>query len=165
MRSTGLLAAIMVLGLLPATAEAGWKIDRALATAHVVWGGQLERTCPQGVTVAAVDPKEAEAGNGVPLSNATAWATAGVCAVNINATRRKQLRSYEPLCSIVLHETGHIIGLGHAAKGIMRVDPAFASSSGRVAGRKVEEWTGTDRRCQRRGRPYLEAWGVLTPRR
>ncbi len=143
------VAVLAVLAVLPATAQAGWKVDRATAIARIVW----DPPCPK-LTIAVERPP---AHAGAP----TGWAFEDVCVVHINAKMRS-LRHFEPFCTTVLHETGHVAGwrdpvtgAAHASRSgsVMFAGMTFANINGR--------WDGTDRRCRDRGRPYLERHGVL----
>jgi hypothetical protein len=159
------LVIIALLGL-PATAQAGWKTERALETAYIVWGEQLQRVCPADIVIAYDDPRAAYSAEYLRMKTNAAWARPGVCRVSLNRdARTAETDAYEPFCSVVLHETGHIIGLDHSERGIMRPAPFFARSTGwegrRGERRRFDDWTGTDRRCRERGRPYLERHGRL----
>jgi hypothetical protein len=128
------LVIIALLGL-PATAQAGWKTERALETAYIVWGEQLQRVCPADIVIAYDDPRAAYSTEYLRMKTNAAWARPGVCRVSLNRdARTAETDAYEPFCSVVLHETGHIIGLDHSERGIMRPAPFFAGRDGEASG-------------------------------
>lgn len=146
-------AAIAVLAALTfaAPAHAGWKIDRALKIAQIVWNpdcGQLR-----------VQYGSAEAAGTV--AEAGAWAWAGNCTIGLNAAVHDQ--SFEPLCQKILHEGGHVDGLGHSANqaSVMRASFMALETTAIISGREVTRWDGIDSRCLNRGRPFLRAHSAL----
>lgn len=142
--------AALILAFLPAVAHAGWKIDRATAIAQTVW----HPACGQ-LRLAYGDP--AAAGT---QPEAGGWAWAGNCAIGVNAERHY---SFEELCSVVLHEAGHVAGAGHSHNpaSVMYAEPLVIKTTARIGQRTITRWTGVDRRCLDRGRPYLERHGLL----
>src|SRR6188768_2158536 len=110
-----LLALIFLFLLAAAPAEAGWRIDRSLAIAQEVW----KPTCG-ALSLAYGDPVSAGAS-----AEADAWAWPGNCRIGINASQHYE---FEELCTIVLHEAGHVAGMGHADRGIMRATRVFVEA-------------------------------------
>jgi hypothetical protein len=140
------LATLAALPLLaPATAHAGWRIDRATEIARIVWHHPV------------VDRMTIRWALLPPGSSVSAWADKGD--VWFPADRPLE---WEPFCSLVLHETGHLAGAQHSDRGVMAPEAVFEKESGTVNGHRAKpRWTGTDPRCRDRGRPYLEQFGLL----
>lgn len=149
-RTTAALAATLVALATPATASAGWRIDRSLLIAQTVW----HPTCGQ-LQLGYGDPVREGAGEAVG-----GWAWAGDCLIRIPNGSHYE---FEELCTIVLHEAGHVAGVGHShnPRSVMYPDPLVQKTTARIGRRTVVRWTGVDHRCQRRGRAFLERHGLL----
>jgi hypothetical protein len=149
MYRTAALAALMLALLAPATANAGWRIDRSLTIAETVWHpscGKLELGYGDPVREGAAD--------------SGGWAWTGNCTIRIPNGSNYE---FEELCTIVLHEAGHVAGAGHShnPKSVMYADPLVIRTQARVNGRTVVHWDGVDHRCLNRGRPFLQRHGLL----
>jgi hypothetical protein len=140
------IAAVVALALLLAAApaaHAGWRSDRATAIARIVWHHpNVDRLQIRWGTPPA------------DVSDAQGW-TSGESTGEIwlNATRPL---AWEPFCTIVLHEAGHLAGMGHTNRGVMHPQRFVHLSDDEGH----ERWDGTDPRCRARGRPYLAAHGL-----
>jgi F420-dependent methylenetetrahydromethanopterin dehydrogenase len=121
-----LLAAALPL-LLASPAQAGWRIDRAQAIAEIVW----QQPCAGAVVLRweAIDAAR------------VAQADVAGCIVTF---QNDEPTTWLAFCSNMLHEYGHLAGMGHAREGIMQADDS-----------------ALDPRCRKRGRPYLERHGIL----
>lgn len=148
-RALVLLLALTLLAA-PATAQAGWKLDRSLAVAQAVWSP----TCGQ-MRVAYENPANA----GLPEA-AAGWAWEGDCTIRLPLGASYE---FEQLCTIVVHEAGHVAGRGHSSnpRSVMYAEPLVTKTTFTLRGRTVVRWDGIDRRCRDRGRPYLERRGLL----
>lgn len=157
MRLTAALVAVLALAIAaPATARAGWKIDRAAEIAQIVWHpacGQLRIRFADPATSGAVDA------NGDPLADVSGWALPGDCDVSVS---NKQSWTFETFCQTVLHEAGHAAGYGHSSNphSVMYAWGTPVESRGTVNGRRVVRWTGVDPRCLHQGVPYLRLHGL-----
>lgn len=142
------LLAFVGLALFAPVAHAGWRIDRSLAIAQAVW----HPTCGQ-LTLGYGDP--ADAGG-----DASGWAWAGDCKIRIPNGSHYE---FEELCAIVLHEGGHVTGLGHSSnpRSAMYGEALVIKTTAVIGRRTITRWTGVDHRCLNRGRPYLESRGLL----
>lgn len=144
----GLLLGVVLLAGWPAGADAGWRVDRATAIAERVWG-----VCPGTLQIRFETPDDA-------WGDAHGWAWQGDCTVRINSWMGATY--WEPFCTTVLHETGHVAGLGHSdnPKSVMRANATFLEMDGIIVTgtkrRRVHRWIGTDPRCRNRGRDYLK---------
>jgi hypothetical protein len=96
------LLAIAILLCLPASADAGVKIDRAKAIASSYWGNP----CPSGVSFYWTDWRKV---SDEPIS---AWARPERCAIHFNRERKM---AFPTFCTIVLHEYGHLAGYRNEA--------------------------------------------------
>lgn len=151
-RRVGLVLLVLAaLAVAPSVAHAGWQERRALIVAEAVWGPQ------------SCGPLSLRYGTpsmfGV-VDAAGGWATEGDCKIWLNEATRGE--DFEVLCQKVLHEAGHVAGVGHSSNPRSVMRPAFdwSKASGREDGRRVTRWSGIDRRCLERGRPYLESRGL-----
>lgn len=129
----------------PANAHAGWKTNRAVAIAQIVW----QPSCgPLRLSFETPAPDDAEEG-------VNAWAWPDECVIHLDNRQRWE---WEPLCETVLHETGHVTGLADSKTpgNIMFNDGLTLHDTGWVNGKWQESWTGIDKRCRKRGRPFLE---------
>ena len=144
-----LLTATIGLLLTPAIANAGWKTTRATAIATHVWG-----VCQNTLRIhfTPADPAWADS---------YGWAWTGNCNVYIDTTIGA--RYWEPFCTTVIHETGHVAGLGHSdnPRSVMRANSTFVEIAGTAKGKFTSRWYGVDPRCRDRGRPYMEANELL----
>ena len=156
-RLMGLGLMLIACGL-PASTANGWEIERARAIAETVW-----KVCPGTLSIQAVTLSADAASY---YREASGWATEGVCTVDINMDHQA-MREWEPFCSTVLHEVGHVARFRdptnqadpyHSSNpdSVMAASPLYAHIGGR--------WYGTDPRCRRRGRPFLVRHGLLKPR-
>lgn len=146
----GALALVVAL-VSAAPAQAGWRVSRASAIARVVWKS------------AAVDAMQIRwgtppsAAEGGVVAGWTDTATPGIVWLNAQLPLE-----WEPFCTVVLHEAGHLAGREHSDHGIMRPVQSFDRTTGTVHGRRVgASWSGTDNRCRDRGRPFLKAHKLL----
>lgn len=121
----------------PASAHAGWRLDRSIAVAEKVWhapcGGQVTVLwAPLPETVGAVAAREA-------------------CTVTLTTAYRLP---FAALCSVMIHEVGHLAGVQHSLnpRSVMYEWRDF--NYGFLRGRLVRVM-GADRRCFDRGREYL----------
>jgi hypothetical protein len=150
-KTAAALAALIVALLAAApAAHAGWKIDRSLAIAQAVWNpacGDLRLSYGHPGDVLA----DAEG---------AAWAWRGNCTIGIDA---RMSLEFEELCTIVLHEAGHVTGAEHSddPNSVMFAAPVVQKVTARISGRTVVRWDGIDRRCLDRGRPFLERHRLL----
>ena len=144
------LIAVLVALTLAAPAQAGWRINRSLAIAQTVW----HPTCGQ-LTLGYGDRARDGAADG-----AGGWAWAGNCTIRIPNGSHYE---FEELCAIVLHEAGHVAGMGHSSnpRSVMYAEPLVIKTTARIGRKTVTRWTGVDRRCLDRGRPFLERHGLL----
>jgi hypothetical protein len=119
----------------PANAH-GWEIDRARAVAEVVWNHPCGRTVPVTFQTAPIFPG---------LGTARGAALKPACEIVL----RSDMTEWNLLCPLVLHEMGHLAGMKHSdnLRSVMHDPPMY------------------DERCDKRGRPYLQAHGVLRPSR
>jgi hypothetical protein len=133
-------------------AQAGWRTDRSLAIAQIVW----HPACGQ-LSLGYGDRARDGARDG-----AIGWAWAGNCEIRIPNGSHYE---FEVLCSTVLHEAGHAAGMGHSSnpRSVMYAERPFTKTTARIGGKTITQWTGADHRCLHHGRPFLEAHGVLTP--
>lgn len=140
--------AVLVLLLAASSAQAGWRINRSVAIAQVVW----HPTCGQ-LRLAYSEPVDG-------AESAGAWAWKGNCAIGVPVGTHYE---FEELCTLVLHEAGHVAGMEHSANPRSVMYPVRIFTEGRMEahGRITKVWGGVDRRCLDRGRPYLEAHGLL----
>jgi len=131
-----------------AAVAAGWKTERATLIARIVWHDPC------------VDRMQIQWGAVPPgADGASAWAWTDRCIVVLND---QQPQAWEPFCSLVLHEAGHLAGMGHTDHGIMEPFSVFVHDVSIVNGRRAEFWDGTDPRCRGQGIPYLQAHRKLT---
>lgn len=138
-------AGLTLTGLLSATpaAHAGWRTDRATAIARIVY----HHPCVDRMQIrGGIAPAGSE--------DASAWTWVDDCVVWLDRT---EPLAWEPFCTTVLHEAGHLAGMGHSDRpgSVMSAFLTFGHRAG------SEHWTGTDPRCRDRGRPYLERFGAL----
>jgi hypothetical protein len=145
-RPTLVIAALLALLVLPATAQAVWKIDRATAIAEIVWNNP----CPDGAPVHWQNVRDVyPAATITAFSAPRSWAREGICEVGFDsAFEEKWGFGWTEFCSRMIHEYGHIAGVGH-------------SDSNKSVMRKSYNDGTPDRRCRKRGRPYLERHGLL----
>jgi hypothetical protein len=153
------LVVVLIAGLAVTTspAAAGWRINRAVAIANVVWGNP----CPWRIKW---DP---------PLRNhpeALSWASMqggcryqGFGVVHLNAS--EPIHTFDVFCTRVLHEVGHLADAVHSPNPRSVMYPIDQTSEGRLFSRDGRHfhWIGNggDPRCRDHGRPYLEAHGLL----
>jgi hypothetical protein len=129
--------------VLPASAEAGWRIDRATAIAGIVW----QHPCQDAIAIR------------VTQENEIAWTTDDTpCVVFLGRHART---AWEPFCHTILHEVGHLAGMGHSRNPRSVMWPFLPADQ--LVTRHGTVWVGVDKRCRERGRPYLEKHGVLSP--
>lgn len=140
------LIALLALVALPSTASAGWKRDRAVAIARIVWNDP----CDGNVEL-----------RWAPLDGVHSGMISRRCAADANGVRSAQItlatefvygpapEQFAYFCTAVLHEYGHAAGVEHNDNpdSIMNAQPKL------------------DPRCADRGRPYLEAHGILVARK
>ena len=131
----------------PSAADAGWRVERATTIARIVWHNPNVDRMQIRWGVPPVDTEDA---------SAWTWVDDGIVWLD----SRQQL-AWEPFCTLVLHEAGHLAGAPHSAKGIMSPDAVFVEDTTRIHGRTTTVWSGTDPRCRDRGRPFLEAHNSL----
>lgn len=141
-----LLVALLLLAALPAPAAAGWRVDRSVAIARIVW----HDPCDGNVEL-----------RWAPIDGVHAGMISRRCAADASGVRSAQITLatefvYGPapeqfpfICTAILHEYGHAAGFEHVddPDSIMNAQPKL------------------DARCADRGRPFLEAHGVLKPRK
>lgn len=136
---TGLLATLLLL-LLASPAQAGWKRDRALAIAQIVWN----HPCAQ-VDIAYETHPEWES-----------WfAYSNGCQVRLNA--KPDVPWLWPIyCTTMIHELGHAAGQQHSSnpRSVMYPNRGYVIVNGQVE-------LGADRRCAQNGVPYLRQHGAL----
>ena len=154
-----LILALLTLVVAPSTTQAGWRIERSLQVAQVVW----RPSCgPVGVYFG--DPVAYGA-----TENASGWVKSGTCAIGIN---RSFSGEFEDFCDLILHEMGHVAGYrnpANPADPYHSLDPLSVMFTGdvnvrarnEVDGKLTTEWLGYDSRCLQRARPYLERHGVV----
>lgn len=131
------------LALLAASAQAGWRIDRALAVAGVVWN----HPCGDQIEVRWARLPDDIGGQ----------VTLGDCALTVNTIYPW---SWQGFCRTVIHEVGHIAGMPHSTdpRSVMWGEQWASMDAVLING----EWVSQrDRRCRDRGRPYLERHGLL----
>jgi hypothetical protein len=125
------------------------QVARALAVAQRVW----HPTCGR-LRASFDDPRTAHTllDNGTPIDYASGWAIAGDCTIHLS--RAQHWVAYPPLCEVVLHEAGHVAGLGHSTDphSIMYPTSLWVRTIGTVTGRHGRvrhfvHWSGIDRRC------------------
>lgn len=150
---TRLALLLAVLGALVCapSAQAGWQTQRATAIADIAWNHPCDNLHVEW-------QDQTYAGD-------SAWsATNGHCAAIIN--RSNGPLEFEELCSLVIHETGHLAGYhdptnttdpAHSAnpRSVMSAETNFVHSVQTVDKRTESHWTGVDKRCLNRGRPFL----------
>jgi hypothetical protein len=137
------IAALTLLGLcaLPATASAGWRLERAQAVAAKAWNDP----CPGRVRIAFVAP---------PAPTWLAWSIPALCQVNLsNATHWR----WRLLCPSLLHEYGHLAGYRDP---LNPSDPTHSHDPDDIMAPFIH-W---DARCADHGSTYLgytraSAWG------
>lgn len=137
----------------PVNEEAvGWQARRALAIAQTVW----HPTCGR-LTLRFANPASVR---GLVPEESAGWASAGNCVITLSDRRRWE---FETLCQSVLHEAGHVAGVGHIddRPSVMNSSTIVDRAQTTIHGRKIVTWTGIDRRCLNRGRPYLLRHGLL----
>lgn len=151
-----LVSVVFAVLLWPAAAQAGWKINRAVGIANVVWGDPCSAELRLDVT---------------PLVAYAGYAGRERCLIEVSSNNPHAL-DWVPFCYTVLHEMGHLAGYrdpenpgdpihSHNPRSVMNTSasPTEVEINGRVS------WVGGDRRCRENGRPYLERHGLLAPRR
>jgi hypothetical protein len=145
-----LAIAVGVITVAATPADAGWRIDRATAIAAKVW----RDPCPNKVQIRWV----AIPATGIGAEDvADAAADRFTCTIWLRSTHRWD---WEPLCSALIHEYGHLAGMPHSLnpRSVMYEFGAYMEDFETRHGRKISStvrWTGTDRRCRNRGRTYL----------
>jgi hypothetical protein len=148
------LAAVVLAAVIasaaPSIAQAGWKTDRAVKIAQIVW----HPSCGQ-LRVAYSDPTM----SGAP-DEAGGWAWAGDCGIGVDSRKHWE---FEMLCQIILHEGGHVAGLGHSTNpaSVMRASFLGIKTTAVINGRTYTRWDGIDSRCLNGGRRFLLAHGAL----
>lgn len=140
------LGVVLVLLMCPASAQAGWKTDRAQAIAGVVFPA-----IPCGKpSVSYGDPARVYPASMLSkFSTPLAWAVKERCAVELNGVMAERWGlGWGQVCTLMIHEYGHLTGLGHSEnpKSVMRANYDDGDP---------------DPRCRKRGRPYLERHGLL----
>jgi hypothetical protein len=150
LKMRSLILAVLVMLTSPNAAQAGWRIDRSVAIAQAVW----KPSCGT-LSLRYGVPEDAGAAAG-----ASGWAWNGDCKIGVNAGNHYE---FEELCTIVVHEGGHVAGLGHSPnrRSVMYAEPLVLKTTARINGREITRWDGVDRRCLQRGRPFLERAGLL----
>lgn len=139
-----MLGVLMAMAFLPATANAGWKLNRAKAIAAIVW----HHPCDDHVTVGWADL------SGVPVDSvdtaAAAAANVALCRVTFSVDRSM---TWDEFCTSMIHEYGHLAGYrdplnigdpyhSHSAWSVMFANGILGSLGG-------------DPRCRQLGHVYL----------
>lgn len=137
-RALVLAAALLIF---PATAHAGWRIDRAQQIAATVW----HHPCDDRVNV-VWEPLPDDV---TDLANA--WIEPGDCTVHIVINNGLHY-TWQDVCLIMIHEYGHLAGYRDPGNVL---DPIHSRNEHSVmyGGSMREE----DTRCARRGRAFLAA--------
>lgn len=128
-----------------AASPTGWEFGRAAAVAAKVWQGQI----PCDRLAVVLDAPGTLAPDGSPtdglwgyvLTNADGT-LAEPCTIHL--TPALQAQGWPAICTVVMHEGGHLAGRPHAAHGLM-----------------APSMEAPDPRCGKRGRPTL---GLPEPR-
>lgn len=159
-RPAGAILAALVALVLAAPAPASPPVSpspdafnferRAVRMAQLLW----HPACDRVELSWEMDTGRAESGTG--------WAYEGECVVHLNADKL-ELAYWEPLCTTILHEVGHIAGRGHTESGLMSPFTAYSLMQfrppRRTRGAAQPAWvtnvTGGNWRCDRSGRPWL----------
>lgn len=147
----GLILAVAVLALArPTTSHAygAWEVGRAKAVANAAWP---DSPCAKTTTTVIEAPSGARAADGEDSGRFYAWvqwdalgALSEGCTVHLSVRLRDE--PWSVVCTVMIHEYGHLAGHDHEAAGIMSA--AYAQHE-------------TDPRCADRGRPFL---GMRTSR-
>jgi hypothetical protein len=137
-RALVLAAALLIF---PATAHAGWRIDRAQQIAGTVW----HHPCQGNVNV-VWEPLPDDV-----TDLASAWVQPGKCTVHIVIGNGLNY-AWQDICPLMIHEYGHLAGYRDPAN---TGDPIHSLNEHSVmyGGSMHEE----DLRCAGRGRPFLVA--------
>jgi hypothetical protein len=127
----------------PASARAGWKAERSLQIAQAVWHpscGKLRLAFSDPTAIGVAD----EAGG---------WAWKDDCTIGVDSRKHWE---FEQLCQIVLHEAGHVAGLGHSTNphSVMRASFLGIETTAVIRGRTFTRWDGIDSRCLRDTTPH-----------
>lgn len=158
-----LVVLLAALAVAPATADAGWKVDRATAIANVVW----HSPCGGHPTLHWT--------SGDVSDGAVADADPNTCEIDYAADADNN--EWPRFCTTTLHEWGHLAGYrdptnvddpAHSSnpRSVMyQFRPTVKTVSRDIHGRTSTHWYGIDPRCADNGRPYLEKHGLLTSRR
>lgn len=140
-------------------AKASWRVDRSLAIAQIVWHPSCD------LRLSFDDPAQAHGmlPDGTEVVNPAGWAIKGDCTIHLSRTY--PWIGFEDFCTVVLREGGNVVGAGDnlTAKpnSIRYPIRTFVRTQAVIGGRLVERWSGVDWRCLGRGRPFLEAHGVI----
>jgi hypothetical protein len=147
--------ALLASACIAAPAHAGWRIQRATAIAATVW----HDPCAGSVRLAWAS---------LPIGQREGTNT-DTCTVTFSSLDPTEWMVF---CTTTIHAYGHLAGYrdplnpaepwhSHNPRSVMYADRFITRDVITVNGRTTEEWTGVDRRCRNRGRPYLEAHGLL----
>jgi hypothetical protein len=154
-RSVRLISLIIVaVAAVAPSARAGWETTRASVIARIVW----HDPCGRAATL-QFGP--------IPDDGPDALAAADQPACRVYVTRSNL--AFPVLCTVLLHEYGHLAGFRDPTN---TADPEHSDNPNSIMaatqvfthafihhkdGTVSEQWAGTDRRCDDRGRPFLLA--------
>lgn len=102
MRRRGVAWLLAGAALLACPTAAGGSIPAAMET----FGGAWPQGCPAVEIEQGTDPDPTVSG----------FATPGTCVIYLTPTFLAQEPRVETICAVVVHEFGHLLGLGHAAE-------------------------------------------------
>jgi hypothetical protein len=135
----------------PGAAGAGWRIDRARQIADRVWNHPCNGHIQWHWEALPDQPEIA------------AYTRQNACEYGLTINTAHSFLGFEDLCSVVLHEVGHLAGYQDPTNP---GDPWHSTNPHSVmhqhgaitygGDKDHPTWTGVDRRCLNRGRTYLK---------
>lgn len=144
--------AVVALLVFAAPARADWQIDRGLQIARVVW----HNPCADRSTISFMSQAEMNQGHVLaPGDYVGALSVPSECRIILSD--ELESHGWEVVCSFLIHESGHLAGFRDLSNPS---DPLHSSNPRSIMNHYVPD----DARCYKRGRPFLELHGVLSPR-
>lgn len=133
------LIVLVGLGIVTSSASAyapvAWQ-RKALSTAEKTWGPQ---TC---------GALRLQWGNPADFGGSDLWAEwAWADNCNIGMPSERAWLGYPDFCTAVLHGAGHVRGLGHSTRGIMKAERQVVRTEAEINGKEYVRWGDVDRRC------------------